>query len=71
MPASFAYCRECINANAHPYPMLVVNTALIGGLDGAADSDRRILEDDDGGRFWLFRDGSQNTAKWFLHGFCA
>ena len=36
------------------------------------------LEDDDGGRFWLFRDGpyalavnGQPTARWFLHGFCA
>ncbi len=35
------------------------------------------VEDDDGGRFWLFRDGSHNaaagigTTKWFLHGFCA
>jgi protein ImuB len=29
------------------------------------------VEDDDGGRFWLFRDGSHNAAKWFLHGFCA
>ncbi|MFN4017334.1 MAG: Y-family DNA polymerase [Reyranella sp.] len=36
------------------------------------------VEDDDGGRFWLFRDGpyqlaanGQTTARWFLHGFCA
>jgi protein ImuB len=35
------------------------------------------VEDDDGGRFWLFRDGPMNavaggsTTKWFLHGFCA
>jgi protein ImuB len=35
------------------------------------------VEDDDGGRFWLFRDGPYNAAaggsatKWFLHGFCA
>ena len=29
------------------------------------------VEDDDGGRFWLFRDGPHNAAKWFLHGFCA
>ena len=29
------------------------------------------VEDDDGGRFWLFRDGSANTATWYLHGFCA
>jgi protein ImuB len=35
------------------------------------------VEDDDGGRFWLFRDGTINAnavggaTKWFLHGFCA
>jgi protein ImuB len=29
------------------------------------------VEDDDGGRFWLFRDGPLNAAKWYLHGFCA
>jgi protein ImuB len=29
------------------------------------------VEDDDGGRFWLFRDGSVNTATWYLHGFFA
>ena len=35
------------------------------------------VEDDDGGRFWLFRDGPYNarsdggSTKWYLHGFCA
>jgi protein ImuB len=29
------------------------------------------VEDDDGGRFWLFRDGIRNDVKWYLHGFCA
>jgi protein ImuB len=36
------------------------------------------VEDDDGGRFWLFRDGlykvaanGRSTTRWFLHGFCA
>ncbi len=29
------------------------------------------VEDNDGGRFWLFRDGTHNAVKWFLHGFCA
>jgi protein ImuB len=29
------------------------------------------VEDKDGARFWLFRDGTVNTDKWFLHGFCA
>jgi protein ImuB len=29
------------------------------------------VEDNDGGRFWLFRDGPLNGAHWYLHGFCA
>ena len=30
------------------------------------------VEDHDGGRFWLFRDGPMNGAHhWYLHGFCA
>jgi protein ImuB len=36
------------------------------------------VEDDDGGRFWLFRDGpyaltagGRPAGRWFLHGFCA
>ena len=29
------------------------------------------VEDKDGARFWVFRDGMVNTDKWFLHGFCA
>ena len=47
-----------------------------GTLPPVRDYDR--VEDDDGGRFWLFRDGpyqlaanGQPTARWFLHGFCA
>ncbi|HEX7967219.1 MAG TPA: DNA polymerase Y family protein [Stellaceae bacterium] len=42
------------------------------GAEAAAElRDYYRVEDDDGGRFWLFRDGSTNSAKWFLHGFCA
>ncbi len=46
-----------------------------GGAPVAANTtppvrDYYRVEDDDGGRFWLFRDGPYNTAKWFLHGFC-
>ena len=29
------------------------------------------VEDNEGGRFWLFRDGPLNGGRWFLHGFCA
>lgn len=36
VPASFAYCRECYSANAHPYDMVVVNSAMLGGLAHAA-----------------------------------
>lgn len=36
VPASFAYCRECYAAGAHPYGMVVANTALIGGLEELA-----------------------------------
>ncbi|PWK81694.1 hypothetical protein C8D88_116105 [Lentzea atacamensis] len=37
MPISVAYGRECLKANAHPWWALVGNTALLGGLDQAAD----------------------------------
>lgn len=43
--------------------------ALANSMPPARDYYR--VEDDDGGRFWLFRDGPHNAAKWFLHGFCA
>ena len=33
--------------------------------------DYYCVEDNDGGRFWLFRDGPLNGAHWYLHGFCA
>jgi hypothetical protein len=30
MPVSVAYGRKCLEANAHPYGLMVANTALIG-----------------------------------------
>lgn len=36
VPASFAYGRKCLEANAHPYDMVVINTAMLGGLDDVA-----------------------------------
>lgn len=36
MPVSMAYGRQCLAANAHPYPLLVVNTAMCGGYDQMA-----------------------------------
>lgn len=37
VPISMAYGRDCLEANAHPYGILVANTALVGGLDRAGD----------------------------------
>ena len=37
VPYSAAFCQECIKAGAAPYWIVVRNTALIGGLDNAAD----------------------------------
>jgi len=37
VPISVAYCRECLEANAHPYWIVVTNTAMIGGLDHTAE----------------------------------
>lgn len=35
VPYSAAYCKECLEANAHPYFIMVGNTACIGGLEHA------------------------------------
>ena len=32
VPMSVAYCKECLAANAHPYRILVGNTAIISSL---------------------------------------
>lgn len=37
IPMSFAYGRQCLQANAHPIEIVVGNTALMGGMDGAAE----------------------------------
>lgn len=36
VPISFAYCRECIQANAHPYGIVVANTGMCGGMGDVA-----------------------------------
>ena len=36
-PISCAYCQECINANAHPYHVIVSNTWCAGGYDNCSD----------------------------------
>lgn len=48
MPAvaiSMAYCQRCLDANAHPWELLVANTAMIGGYEEAADFWRQMIED--------------------------
>jgi hypothetical protein len=37
VPMSCAYCKECLQANAHPLYVVIGNTALVGGYDQAAD----------------------------------
>jgi len=41
---SVAYCQQCIDANAHPWDIVVGNTACIGSLDQANDEWREIVE---------------------------
>ncbi len=44
VPVSVAYCRACLDANAHPWHLVVANTALIGGLDEAADWWKELVD---------------------------
>lgn len=37
VPISMAYGRKCLDANAHPWSILVANTACVSGYDYAAD----------------------------------
>lgn len=37
IPFTVANCKVCWQVNAYPWPILVGNTAAIGGLDQAAD----------------------------------
>lgn len=37
LPISVGYGRACINMNAHPYGLLVANTACLSGEDDMAD----------------------------------
>lgn len=39
IPASFAYCKECIQANAHPYAIVVAYTAMLTQEPQASLSD--------------------------------
>lgn len=42
---SAAYCTKCLAENAHPYGIVVANTACIGGYDQSADWWREIIND--------------------------
>jgi len=37
VPASVAYCKGCLEANAHPLRILIGQTASLGGLQNCAD----------------------------------
>ena len=45
VPTSLAYCRPCAEANAHPWVILVVDTALSGGLGHATAAWRNMVMD--------------------------
>ena len=45
VPISVAYGRSCLDANAHPWWALVVNTALLGGLDQSTDWWQKMVAD--------------------------
>ena len=43
VPMSCCYCKECIEANAHPYWIVVVNTALAQSLDNCIEEWKEIV----------------------------
>ncbi|SKU89100.1 Uncharacterised protein [Mycobacteroides abscessus subsp. massiliense] len=45
VPISMAYGDACLKANAHPWFILVGETATMGGLDGVAEWWIRMVED--------------------------
>ena len=45
VPISCAYCKECLDANAHPWWVLIANTVCIGGLENAAYWWKKMVED--------------------------
>lgn len=45
VPVSMAYGDECLRANAHPWFILVGETATMGGLDGVAEWWIHMVED--------------------------
>lgn len=45
VPASFSYCEVCLKANAHPYAVVVGNTACINGMQNAGGWWVELVED--------------------------
>ena len=45
VPMSVAYGKKCLQANAHPWWVLVANTACINGLKNAAEWWKAMVED--------------------------
>lgn len=45
VPISHAYCRECLEAGAHPYSTVVANTSCIGSLDESTEWWRQLVAD--------------------------
>lgn len=43
-PISMAYCRECLEANAHPWGILVAQVAMCGGYEHVIDEYREMIE---------------------------
>ena len=45
VPMSVAYGANCLQAGAHPYGVLVANTACLGGLEQADEGWQGMVED--------------------------
>lgn len=45
VPVSMAYGGHCLAANAHPYGILVINTAMCGGYDHTSEWWRQMVDD--------------------------
>lgn len=45
VPMSVAYCTDCLRANAHPYEIMVINTALCGGYDHSSEWWQQMVDD--------------------------
>lgn len=44
VPYSAAYCLRCLQANAHPWWLVVTNTAIVGGYEHAAPWWQEIVD---------------------------